>query len=94
MIGDRFGAVGGPSPHIVTSRQTGGALGVALFAALAGPATGTSFTAHACALFLAAAVTFAVLGVLCGVGSRYLAERTASPDLQSPTMVRTKRINS
>ncbi|NJC72418.1 MFS transporter [Planosporangium thailandense] len=48
-----------------TSRQTGGALGIALFAAIAGPANGLSFTSHSIGLFIGATVLFALTGLVC-----------------------------
>lgn len=48
-----------------TARQIGGALGIAIVAALAGSATYTSFTSRSVELFLAAAVVFVLAGLLC-----------------------------
>ena len=48
-----------------TARQTGGALGIAVFAALAGSASGPGFSARSTALFAGAAALLAVAGVLC-----------------------------
>ncbi|KAA5838119.1 MFS transporter [Saccharopolyspora hirsuta] len=46
-----------------TSRQTGGALGVAIFAAVAGPPGGSGFLPHATGLFLGGAAVFALTGL-------------------------------
>ncbi|WP_062392175.1 MFS transporter [Gordonia phthalatica] len=48
-----------------TSRQTGGALGIALFAALAGPSGAASFPSNAANLFVGSAVAFVVAAVAC-----------------------------
>ncbi|MGN6723868.1 MAG: MFS transporter [Marmoricola sp.] len=48
-----------------TSRQTGGALGIAIFAAIAGPVTARAFIPHSTALLLAAAATLGLTGLLC-----------------------------
>ena len=47
-----------------TSRQTGGALGIAVFAAVAGSAAGPRFLAHTTALLLGAAAVFAGTALL------------------------------
>ncbi|MFI0898852.1 MFS transporter [Streptomyces sp. NPDC020983] len=59
------GAPGVASGAGNTSRQTGGALGVAIFAAVAGPAGADGFLPHCAGLFAAGALVFALLGVLC-----------------------------
>lgn len=48
-----------------TARQAGGALGIALFAALAGSAGSADFGAHSAALFVGSAALLAVTGLLC-----------------------------
>lgn len=58
------GASGLASGASNTSRQTGGALGVAIFAAVAGPAGGDGFLTHAVWLFVAASAVFALASVL------------------------------
>ncbi|MFB8003189.1 MFS transporter [Nocardia sp. NPDC056000] len=73
---DSPGAASGASN---TSRQTGGALGVAIFAAIAGPATGTNFTAHSAGLFIAAAAAFVVIGVLLGTNVNHRSPNSAPP---------------
>lgn len=59
------GAPGLASGASNTARQTGGALGIALSAAIAGSATAAGFVPHAAALFLGAASVFVVIAVLC-----------------------------
>ncbi|MFJ3956873.1 MFS transporter [Arthrobacter sp. NPDC090010] len=53
-----------------TSRQTGGALGIALFATIAGSADGPDFLQHAVQLMLGSAALFAGIGALCLLGRR------------------------
>jgi DHA2 family methylenomycin A resistance protein-like MFS transporter len=53
-----------------TSRQTGGALGVAIFGAAAGASGSSSFVSHATVLFTAAAVAFALTAGLCLAAAR------------------------
>ncbi|MFG1696801.1 MFS transporter [Nonomuraea sp. NPDC049309] len=53
-----------------TARQTGGALGIAVFAAVAGSATAPGFVSNATALFGVAAAAFALTGLLCLTGAR------------------------
>ncbi|MEU6496669.1 MFS transporter [Streptomyces sp. NPDC046984] len=48
-----------------TARQTGGALGIALFAAIAGSPAAPGFSSHSTALFIGAAVLFVLTGLLC-----------------------------
>ncbi|MER7028179.1 MULTISPECIES: hypothetical protein [Streptomyces] len=48
-----------------TSRQTGGALGIALFAAIAGRADTPGFLPHAIGLLAATAALLALTGLLC-----------------------------
>lgn len=48
-----------------TSRQTGGALGVAVFAVVAGPAYASGFVPRSTALFLAGALAFVTAAALC-----------------------------
>ncbi|MGC5410600.1 MFS transporter, partial [Streptomyces sp. DT225] len=63
------GAPGLASGASNTARQTGGALGIAIFAAVAGSATAPGFSSHATALFIGSAVLFVLAGLLClGVG--------------------------
>lgn len=60
-----------------TSRQIGGALGVAVFAAVAGSAADAGFSSRASGLFLAAALVFVVVGVACGLAARRTATARA-----------------
>lgn len=53
-----------------TSRQTGGALGVAIFAAVAGSTDGPGFIPHSIGLFLGGAVVFVLTGLLCRAAAR------------------------
>ncbi|MFB9565394.1 MFS transporter [Saccharopolyspora hordei] len=53
-----------------TSRQTGGALGIAIAAAIAGSPGEPGFLAHATALYLAAAAAFALTGLVCWAAAR------------------------
>ncbi|MEU1982115.1 MFS transporter [Nocardia sp. NPDC019395] len=53
-----------------TSRQTGGALGVAIFAAVAGSPADSGFIPHSIGLFLGGAVVFVLAGLLCFVSAR------------------------
>lgn len=53
-----------------TSRQTGGALGVAIFGAVAGGTGGSGFVARATGLCVAAAVVFALTAALCAAAAR------------------------
>jgi DHA2 family methylenomycin A resistance protein-like MFS transporter len=62
VLPDAQGTASGASN---TARQTGGALGVAVFAAVAGAASGPSFTARAVVLLAAAAGVFAAAAVHC-----------------------------
>ncbi|WP_093258919.1 hypothetical protein [Thermostaphylospora chromogena] len=57
-----------------TARQTGGALGIAVFAAVAGSATAPDFSSNSIGLFIGAAAAFVLAGLLClGVaGNRHL----------------------
>ncbi len=48
-----------------TARQTGGALGVAIFAAVGGSATAPDFSSNSTVLLLNAAAAFALAGLLC-----------------------------
>ncbi|SEB30981.1 MFS transporter, DHA2 family, methylenomycin A resistance protein [Streptomyces melanosporofaciens] len=48
-----------------TARQTGGALGIAIFAAVAGAVTSPGFSSQSAALFIGAAVVFVLAGLLC-----------------------------
>lgn len=64
------GSPGAASGVSNTSRQTGGALGVAIFAAIAGPADGLGFVSHSLALFLAGSAAFAVASMLCFAAAR------------------------
>lgn len=48
-----------------TARQTGGALGIAIYAAVAGPATTPGFSSHSTALFMGSAALFVIAGLLC-----------------------------
>lgn len=59
------GAPGLASGASNTARQTGGALGIALFAAVAGPATAPDFTRHSTWLFIGAGALFALTGLRC-----------------------------
>jgi DHA2 family methylenomycin A resistance protein-like MFS transporter len=59
------GAAGTASGASNTSRQTGGALGVAVFGAVAGGTDSSGFVTRATVLFIAAAAVFALTAVLC-----------------------------
>ncbi|MFE4874172.1 MFS transporter [Streptomyces sp. NPDC056682] len=48
-----------------TARQTGGALGIAIFATVAGSATAPGFSSHSTALFIGSAALFVLAGLLC-----------------------------
>ena len=48
-----------------TARQTGGALGIAIFAAVAGSATAPGFGSHSAVLFTGSAALFVLAGLLC-----------------------------
>ncbi|GAB2937994.1 MFS transporter [Nonomuraea fastidiosa] len=62
-----------------TARQTGGALGIAVFAAVAGPAAAPGFIANATALFTGAAAAFVLTGLLCLTGVRTVTRDTPWP---------------
>ncbi|MGC5246275.1 MFS transporter [Gordonia sp. DT219] len=59
------GSPGTASGASNTSRQTGGALGVAIFATVAGPAGAAQFVSHSAGLFLGAGLAFALTGGWC-----------------------------
>lgn len=57
-----------------TARQTGGAIGIAVFAAIAGSADSVGFVDRSAALLIGAAVVFALAGVFCvGAASSHFA---------------------
>lgn len=58
-----------------TARQTGGALGIAVFATIAGSADSADFAQHSAALFITTAVMFLLAGVIALGGSLQLRSR-------------------
>ncbi len=74
---DRSGLASGLSN---TARQLGGALGVALFATLAGPATASGFSDRVRLVLVGCAVWSASLAVLCIVTGRSLLHNRAHDD--------------
>ncbi|WP_052460822.1 MFS transporter [Microbacterium gorillae] len=58
-----------------TARQTGGALGIAVFAAIAGSVGSAGFAQHSAALFIATAVIFVLAGVIAFVAPLQLRRR-------------------
>jgi DHA2 family methylenomycin A resistance protein-like MFS transporter len=71
------GSAGLASGASNTARQAGGALGIAIFATFAGPASGQHFLTNSCLLFAAAAGLFTLVGLLCFIASRPLPPRSA-----------------
>jgi MFS transporter, DHA2 family, methylenomycin A resistance protein len=67
-----------------TARQTGAALGVAVFSALAGDASASAFAHHAEWLLAAAAVTFAATGVFAHVFARTSGRESVIPARPKP----------
>jgi MFS transporter, DHA2 family, methylenomycin A resistance protein len=74
---DRSGLASGLSN---TARQLGGAFGVALFAMLAGPATGAHFGDAVRLILTGCAIWFALIAILCIVTGRSLLHNRAHDD--------------